>query len=50
MKRIAIILLTFTFHLSPFTLKAQDLYQIDQKFDHNIKVNHLEIPKENAPA
>ncbi len=43
MKRIAIILLTFTFHLSPFTLKAQDLYQIDQKFDHNIKVNHLEI-------
>lgn len=43
MKRIAIILLTFTFLLSPFTLKAQDLYQIDQKFDHNIKVNHLEI-------
>ena len=43
MKRIAIILLTFTFHLSPFTLKAQDLYQIEQSFDHEFLVNNLAI-------
>ena len=43
MKRIITILLLFTFHLSPFTLKAQDLYQIEQSFDHSFLVNDLTI-------
>ncbi len=43
MKRITIILILFTFHLSPFTLKAQDLYQIEQSFDHEFLVNNLAI-------
>lgn len=43
MKRIITILLLFTFHHSPFTLKAQDLYQIEQSFDHSFLVNDLTI-------
>ncbi len=43
MKHLALILLTFTFYLSPFTLKSQDLYQIEQSFDHEFVVNNLVI-------
>lgn len=45
MKRIVTILLLFTFQLSAFTLKAQDLYQIEQSFDHDFKIDRLYIDK-----
>ena len=44
MKRIAIILLIFNFQFSFFnSTKAQDLYQIEQSFDHEFLVNNLAI-------
>ncbi len=44
MKRLALILLIFNFQFSIFnSTKAQDLYQIEQSFDHSFTVTEIEI-------
>ena len=44
MKRLALILLFFNFQFSIFnSTKAQDLYQIEQSFDHSFTVTEIEI-------